>query len=160
MNADQGDIGRRRRANGCGLDEPAIGLSDGQWLRLFWHRRSSRLSAFIRLQKTLERPDTGRRGGRIPVIHALVGIRRRPTIIASGICHFSIVMAWLVWATCLGMCGTRWPGQAEPCQNEGFAYCWAPPKFHGHIWPDSLRLCLVRHRNSWVTGPGAVMTHR
>ena len=32
MNADQGDIGRRRRANGCGLDEPAIRLSDGQLL--------------------------------------------------------------------------------------------------------------------------------
>ena len=35
MNADQGDIVRRRRANGCGLDEPAIRLSDGQLLA-FW----------------------------------------------------------------------------------------------------------------------------
>ena len=53
------------------------------------HRRSSRLSAFICLQKNPERPDTGRRGGRRPTIHALMFAYGDAPLLSLQICAIS-----------------------------------------------------------------------
>ena len=50
----------------------------------------------------------------IAAIDLTEGLRRRPNIIASDMCHFPIVMARLVRATYSRTCRERWPGQAVP----------------------------------------------